>query len=122
MDPNRTIEIVLNSLLAGGGLAGLIAAITAYKSRKRGAPGDETAAIMQSNVPDWAALNGYWHAEILAKTKEVERVRRALEQQLDAERTRSAKRAAADAVYIDSLEAHIWRQLPPPPPTRKEES
>ena len=109
MDPNRTIEIILNSLLAGGGLAGVIAAVTAYKSRKRGEPGNETVAI-RSAEPGWAELNDYWHNEVLAKNKEIERVRRSGEQ-----------RAAADAAYIDELEAHIWRQLPPPPPPRKEQ-
>lgn len=122
MDPNRTIEIVLNGLLAGGGLAGLIAAWSAYKSRQRGEPGNETAAIVQANQPDWAALNSFWHREIQAKAKEVERVRRALEQQLEAERMAARARARADAVYIDALEAHIWQKLPPPPPIRKDES
>lgn len=128
MDPNtnRTIEIILTSLLGGGGLAALLTAVRSYRAKRRGLPGNEGAAIAQTNIaehhtnlPDWEALNNYWRRELATKAREVERVRHALELQVEAERQHAKRRAQSDADHIDKLEAHIWQQLPPPPPTRE---
>lgn len=107
MDPDRTLETVLTTLLGGGGLAGLIAAWKAYKSKKEGVSADEgevirTQAIEIGTPPD---LIKYWKAEIQAVRLEYARYR-----------TRAERLNRWYEARIDELEGWIWEGKPPPPP------
>jgi hypothetical protein len=117
MDYNRTLEIILTSILGGGGIVGLLNWAKARKSKKRGVSANERVAVSQAatppiplGTPDWEALTRYWQKE-LAQVREEFRKYRA-----NAERQRRL-----DQAQIDALEAHIWQQKPPPPPDRRPE-
>lgn len=106
MDPTKVLEIVLNALLGGGGVGALLLAIKAYKSHKKGVPGEETKAIEQAaEPPNAGALIKYWRSEIQAVRNEYNRYK-----------VMAEKRFREDARRIDQLENHIWQQKPPPPP------
>ncbi len=110
MDPNKTLEIVLTALLGGGGLAGMLAAWKAYKSREAGTPADEgevmrKAAVEIGTAPD---LIRYWKTEISAVRLEYARYR-----------ARAEKLNRWYEHRIDELEAWIWEGKPPPPPQAK---
>jgi hypothetical protein len=117
LDANKALEVILNALLGGGGVVAFMTALRAYRSHKRGVPGDEAEAVQAhaqaaaDSSPDWAGLNTYWKAEIINKAREVERVRK----EVEAERQRARQRQRRNEQYIDALEAHIWQHLPPPP-------
>jgi leucyl-tRNA synthetase len=115
MDPS-TVQIILGALLGSGGLAGLITAVKARRSRKKGVPGDETTA---KRTADWDALNRYWATEINTLRNERERDVSDLKKQLENQRMAARRSAKADAEFIDALEEHIWLQRPAPPPKRK---
>jgi hypothetical protein len=122
MDLNKTLEILLNALLGGGGVLTFMAALRAYRARRSGVSGNETEAIAQTtpthpeHTTDW--ITAYYQREIQNKAREVEKVRRTLELAVEQERRKSRERAEADEARIDQLEAHIWQKLPPPPPPR----
>lgn len=110
MDPNRTLEVILTALLGGGGLAGLLAALRARKSKRAGTPADEGEVIRQAQeqigtAPD---LIKYWKAEIQAVRLEYSRYR------VRAERLNRWYEGR-----IDELEGWIWEGKPPPPPQAK---
>lgn len=111
---NRTLEIVLSSLLGGGGLAALITAWRARKLRQRGVDPDESVAVAQAAShadPQWesiTSLNRYWQKELATVRAEYAQHRLVCEQQRQ-----------ADADRIDELEEHIWERKPPPPPPRR---
>lgn len=106
MDPTKVLEIVLNALLGGGGVGALLLAIKAYKSHKKGVPGEETKAIEQAAAsPDAGTLVKYWRSEIQSLRTEYNRYRAMAE-----------KRFREDGRRIDQLESWIWQQKPPPPP------
>jgi hypothetical protein len=107
MDPNRTLEAILSALLGGGGIAGLLAAWKAYKSKQGGVSKDEgevirTQAIEIGTPPD---LIKYWKTEISAVRLEYARYR-----------ARSERLNRWYEARIDQLEAWIWEGRPPPPP------
>lgn len=115
MDYNRTLEIILSSLLGGGGLAALLTALRARRSKTRGVSGNEKVATSQLpaqpiplGTPDWEALTRYWQNELVALRKEFAEHMKAC-----------ARQAREDANYIDALEGHIWLRKPPPPPRRR---
>lgn len=115
MDYNRTLEILLSSILGGGGLVGLLNWNKARKSKKRGVSADERIAVSQATTPpinlgtpDWEALTRYWQ-------KELERTR----DEFRKFRIFTDRQHRLDAEYIDALEAHIWQGNPPPPPARR---
>lgn len=116
MDYNRTIEIILTGLLGSGGIAAVVSAIRAKRSRDAGQSSNEKVVTSQIPItthaplgtPDWEALTRYWQGELLA-----------LRAEFTAHRQQCAAMAAEDAEYIDLLEAHIWQGKPPPPPKRR---
>lgn len=118
MDYNRTLEILLSSILGGGGLVGLLNWNKARKSKKRGVSADERVAVSQAapplpvalGTPDWEALTRYWQKELQQVRDEYRKYR------VNAERQHKL-----DTEHIDVLESHIWQQKPPPPPTRKDD-
>lgn len=118
MDYNRTLEIILTSLLGGGGVAAIISAIRARRSKDNGQSAHEKVATSQIPVttmhaplgtPDWEALTRYWQNELIA-----------LRDEYSVHRADCARRQAEDGEQIDALEAHIWQHKPPPPPRRRQ--
>lgn len=108
MDANRALEAILTALLGGGGIAGLIAAWRAKKSRDAGASGDEGDAIRQvaAEVGTASDLIRFWQTEIRAVRSEYARYK----DRTDRDRRWYERR-------IDQLEQWIWeRKAPPPPP------
>lgn len=107
MDANRALEAILTALLGGGGVAGLVAALKAYKSKKEGISKDEgevirTQAIQIGTPPD---LIKYWKTEIQAVRLEYARYR-----------VRSERLNRWYEARIDQLEQWIWERKPAPPP------
>lgn len=118
MDYNRTLEILLSSLLGGGGIAAVISAIRARRSKDSGQSAHEKVATSQIpltsvhaplGTPDWEALTRYWQNELIA-----------LRAEYSQHRIECAADKALDGEYIDKLEAHIWQHRPPPPPRRRQ--
>lgn len=115
MDYNRTLEIVLSSLLGGGGLAALVTAWFARKSRQRGVSAEESVAVSQAAAaqqvslePQWESINSlnrYWQKELATLRGEFNRHRQLCDQ-----------RAKDDEAYIDVLQAYIWENGLRPPP------
>ena len=107
MDPNRALEAILTALLGGGGIAGLIAAWRAKKSREAGTPADEGDVIkqVQAEVGTASDLIRFWQTEIRAVRSEYARYKAQVHKDIRWYERR-----------IDQLETHIWERKDPPPP------
>ena len=106
MDAAGIANLVLNALLGTGGVAALLTALKAWRTRNN-LPADETKAVAKVGS-DLDALTRYWMSEL-------EKVR----DELARERKDNTRRAHRDAERIDQLEEWIWlRKAPPPPPPK----
>lgn len=105
---SQALSTLLTAILGTGGIATVLAAVKAWKTRHVG-PAAEQQAVAHIGA-DWDALNKYWKAEVARiraeQAKERIEARRAI---------RYLRRR------IDELEKHIWLRLPPPPPPETEE-
>lgn len=117
MDYNKVLEIVLNGMLGGGCLVGLLNWWRGRKSKERGVSPVEHVAVSQAaqppiplGTPDWEALTRYWQKELhdlrAEYRKHLERCQRD---------QRSLER------HIDELETYIWRMTGNAPPPRIEQ-
>jgi hypothetical protein len=111
---SNALSVILTAILGTGGIASVIAAVKAWRTRHT-APHAEQAAVAQVGA-DWDALNKYWKAEVARIRAEQTADRR--EWNLERHGYRATIRGLRQ--YVDQLEAHIWLRLPPPPP--KEEN
>lgn len=117
---DNTLGTVLTVLLGGGGLAALLNAIQAMRSKKAGVPSTENAAIVHTGGAgatsvDWQSLNAYWVAEVARKDAEITRV----QQELANVRASARRRERHLEARVDQLEQHIWLGRPAPPPADK---
>lgn len=117
MDYNKILEIVLNGLLGGGVLVGLLNFWRGQKSKERGLSPVEHVAVSQAThppiplgTPDWEALTRYWQKELhdlrVEYRKHLEKCQR---DQRNLER------------HIDELETYIWRMTGNAPPVRNDQ-
>jgi hypothetical protein len=117
----QILEIVLNGLLGGGCLVGILNWISSRKSKKRGVSGIEHVAVSQASTPpvplgtpDWEALTRYWQKE-LEDTRNEYRMHK-----IDCGREIRWLEA-----FIQTLEDYIWRTTgkePPARPTREKDN
>jgi hypothetical protein len=112
---SQVISTLLTAILGTGGIATVIAAVKAWRTRA-GTPTTEQQAVAHVGA-DWDALNKYWKAEVARIRKEQADERRGWA--IDREKYRLAIRRMRR--HIDRLENHIWMKLPPPPPVDTEE-
>jgi hypothetical protein len=111
---SQALSAILTAILGTGGVATVIAAVKAWRSRV-GAPVTEQQAVAHVGA-DWDALNKYWKAEVA-------RIR---QEQADERKSWAADREGYRVVIrrlrrrIDLLENHIWLRLAPPPPPEEE--
>lgn len=128
------IQILLVGLLGTGGIAGVISAFKALRTKKEEVPTEEGQA---RRTADWESLNTYFqnelkslredrHTEITqlradraAEVKELKDEMGILKRDQVILRDHMAARAEEDAAFIDELEQHIWLRYPPPPPVRR---
>jgi len=90
------LQTLLGLLLGSGGLTGLLALQKSYKSHKSKRPADESHARAEA---EYLSLSKYWQREL----------------------NTARRQNHSDAEYIEDLREHIWQELPPPPPERKDE-
>lgn len=124
---------ILCALLGGSGLWAMLSARTSGKATERAAfaaaqateraaqaaaSATERAAALvavpghqQAVTADWTSLMAYWQAEMQALRDATNRLDVKV---MDLERQRDW-----DLQYIEDLEIHIWKGLPPPPPIRR---
>lgn len=102
----QIIGSIIVALIGGGGVA-------AYRKQRHthanGLPDDEGEARQVAPAADW--LTKQVDSLLAASREEMQELRRRQDFQ---EREREL-----DAEFIDDLQLHIWKGLPPPPPTRK---
>lgn len=112
---SQALSALLTAILGTGGIAGIIAAVKAWRTRHH-APQEESKAVAHVGA-DWDALNKYWKAEVA-------RIR--AEQKSDRgewvrERVGYRRRIRWLEARADQLERHIWLKLGPPPPPPENE-
>ena len=110
-----TISTILTAILGTGGVATVIAAVKAWRTR-HSAPPVEQAAVVQVGA-DWEALNRYWRAEVNRIRAEQKNERH----EWNIERNGYRKNIRWLRRRVDALEMHIWQGKPPPPPPEPED-
>lgn len=123
MDP-EVIQSILDALLGGGGVIGVLIALRTYqKMRKGDVPKNENDARLTA---DWVSVNAYFQQELATLRGERDRDTKALQKEiamlraaLETMRQQMERQADDDEATIDALQEHIWLRLPPPPPPRK---
>ena len=110
----QLIQWLAGLILGSGGILGLFNFHHAHRSRKAGAPPEESRA---RRLSENASLNKYWQSEVAALRKE-----RAEELAgLKAEVATLRHLRHLDGLYIDDLEEQIWTRREPPPVKRRTE-
>lgn len=111
----QAVSTLLTAILGTGGIATVIAAVKAWRTRHN-APKVEQQAVAHVGA-DWDALNKYWRNEI-TRIRQEQKTERG---EWHLERTGYRKQIRWLRKRIDQLEQHIWLGLPPPPPPETEE-
>lgn len=102
---------ILSVLLSGGGIWALFAARATARATTAAAKAAAEPAAMQATTADWNALMTFWQAELKSLRDSANR--------LDVRVLFLEHQREEDLDHIELLEAHIWAELPPPPPLRR---
>lgn len=113
---SQAISAILTAILGTGGIATVIAAVKAWRTRHN-APQVEQQAVAHVSA-DWEALNKHWRTEISRVRQEQK------DERTEWNRERRGYRARIRwlARRVDQLEQHIWLALGPPPPLPEPEA
>lgn len=103
---------ILSLLLGSGGVWALLAARATAKATETAAQTKAAPAAQQATTADWTALMGFWQAELASLRESANR--------LEVRVLYLEHQREDDLDHIDALEQHIWAQLPPPPPSRRQ--
>lgn len=112
---SQAISAILTAILGTGGIATVLAAVKAWRTRHH-APQVEQQAVAHVSA-DWEALNKYWRSELSRVRQEQKDERTTWNKERDGYR----RRVRWLARRVDQLEHHIWLGLPPPPPVEEPE-
>lgn len=102
---------ILCAAMGAGGIWALLSARTTARATERVAEVAATPQVQTAVTADWTALMAYWQAEMTAL--------RTTSAQLEVRVMFLERQREEDLAYIDALEQHIWKALPPPPPQRR---
>jgi hypothetical protein len=102
---------LLSALLSGSGIWALFSARTTAKATQAAALAAAAPAAQQATTADWNSLMSFWQSEMAAL--------RANAAQMEVRLLFLEEQREEDIRYIEDLEQHIWKSLPPPPPVRK---
>jgi hypothetical protein len=102
---------ILSALLSGSGVWALFAARATARATQAAAQAQAAPAAHQAVTAEWNSLMTFWQSEMTSVRNNASKLEVRilfLEQQRE-----------DDLAYIEDLEQHIWKSLPPPPPVRK---
>ena len=102
---------ILSACLSGSGVWALFSARATAKATREAAAAAAAPAAQQAVTADWNSLMTFWQSEMTAVRDNASRLEVRL---LFLEEQRED-----DIRYIEDLEQHIWKALPPPPPARR---
>jgi hypothetical protein len=102
---------VLCAALGGSGVWALLTARTTARATQAAAVAAAQPATQSAITADWTSLMTFWQGEL--------NTLRLSHSELHIKVELLARQREEDLQHIEDLEAHIWAELPPPPPLRR---